>query len=125
MTKEMAAKCAEIMKAYSEGRIIFRRWTGDSIWEPCKDPSFDFEHWEYRVGQIYRPFKDLNELIHAGGLGLSVFLKEKENGNIHLVTSFFKEEKMVMVGDEVYCMSELLDKFTFVDGEPCGVLDKI
>ena len=109
-----------------------------------KTGEFDLQN---KDGTHYRPFNDCDELfetfkiilkrktgIDEGGVvGTSLFMpliwvKSKEYGTRHLITSFGKIQELDMEVVEIsnmnYSMSELFSGFTFLDGSPCGVQEE-
>lgn len=49
MTKEEAKKNAEVMLAYSEGRVVQFRISGGHNWQEANDLAFQFINCEYRI----------------------------------------------------------------------------
>lgn len=80
----------------------------------------------------WRPFKDTNELIDAW-IGKTcmlattantmplIWLKNKEDHSICLITSFNTAIGEAVVSDSFYNLEGLFNRFEFIDGTPCGV----
>lgn len=149
MNREKAKELADILTAYANGADL--QYEAHNEWIDMKDGDaivFCIEHGrEMRVKpkhneNFYRPFKDYEELITIWsrkiGIGYMVlkvsrpviWLKAKDD-TISMITDF----KQIKLEDELLCscvtldgdnynMQELLESYTFLDDEPCGVMEK-
>lgn len=69
MNKEGTLKILEIMKAYSEDKVIQSRsnMRKDEKWVDCPFPSWNFDSYEYRIkpDDEYRPYANMEEFLTA------------------------------------------------------------
>lgn len=83
----------------------------------------------------YRPYKDTNEMIedfknrynsYGGWSGKSnpmycplIWLKDKDNGQIYLVRSFWNDKVFLGISD--FSLDFIFEQYTYLDGLPCGI----
>lgn len=151
MNRTIAQKFIDCIQAFADGETIQAKVAGcdESKWGDCDNPSW-LPDYEYRIKPEaeYRSFKDCDELIKtfdrlfSEHVGVNqddiidtdlfmpqIWVKSKEYGTKHLITSFGKiqalgMEEVVELTNMNYSMSELFDYFTFLDGSPCGVKEE-
>lgn len=115
-------KMIEVMQAFIAGKQVqFRPKNSDKDWEPLNPrfaPLWNWENEEYRVKpeREYRPFT-----YEEATAKLLFDVWTKKGDGQGLIT--FVGKTFCAVGAERYTYKELLDKFTFEDGAPCGVLE--
>ena len=144
MNRTIAQKFINCIQVFADGKTIQAKLFGcnESKWGDCDNPSWSPDY-DYRIKPEtkYRSFKDCDELIKTydrlftektglerleNNLDLTlIWVKSKEYGTRHLITSFGKirttDIDMVELSNMSYSMIELFDYFTFLDGSPCGV----
>lgn len=150
MNKERAKECIAIMQAYVDGKTIQEEVRdeeeGRYKWVDCVSPIFDWLHGKYRIKPLapiwakkpsstYRPFKNSEELIVKYCVRFrvdkracevpNIWVKVKNSGDVTLIHSFTAdtgEDATVLIAGEGYAdMKELFNRYTFLDGSPCGV----
>lgn len=122
-------KMISVMQAFSEGKQIeFCRKDG-SEWCRCIGPVWNWRDFDYRVKPepIFRPYL-FSELVDELTRGKQ-FIRLKDNPdrviyNIDAIYNYENGTTSIKVSDTCYSFEELLDKFTWIEGEPCGVLIK-
>jgi hypothetical protein len=112
-------------------------------WKPTNDVPYDwdFEHYEYRIATHkkflkkvhspkYVPFENTQELVEAwekkcpankdrpNGTMPLIWIKEKENGDIHLINDFYKTG--VGTSSIILSFESLFEEYIFADGSICG-----
>lgn len=141
---KIADEFEELREAYRQGKTI-QHMNLEGDWVDCDVPGFSANH-SYRVKpeekkaqkslsnpDLYRPFKDTNELIeywdkhyvngnrpeHTMPL---IWIKSKEFDNTtYLITGYDKEN---IHFEEIWIdLKELFEKYTFLDSRPCGFAD--
>lgn len=86
----------------------------------------------YLVAEKWRPYKDVNELITAwqGKTGITArqntmpLIWVKYNNTPYekaQIMAFDNKNDAICVIDTWYDLTELFDKFTYLDGTPCGI----
>lgn len=120
----------EIIDAIEQGKDIQYKCINDDddTWDDFSPVNPDFITFRYRIKpeepkKKWRPFKDVDEFITAaGGLG-AIWLKDKENLQLELVTSinYRASFEPIRLANSWVCLSVLLLNYTFADGTPCGV----
>jgi len=130
----------EVMQAHIEGKLIQCRHLERDNWKDVTDPVWNWRFWEYRVKpepkkSSYRPFKDIAELVewwekhycdknrpeHTMPL---VWVKFKDDGSTEdarLITEFWNDGVIVGSNGSTTRWQDLFEKYTFLDGKPCGV----
>ncbi|MBR4396647.1 MAG: hypothetical protein IKS93_02205 [Methanobrevibacter sp.] len=85
---------------------------------------------------LYRPFKDTDELIaywekHYGNGNRPehtmplIWLKDKDTGNVFLITGYDEDEYVCLGDDWWLSMKELFEQCKFLDGNCCGKVKEI
>ena len=131
MTREEILQGAEIMKAYVEGKQLQYKYYTFDAWTDCDNPQFNFELFQYRIKPkepTYRPYKDCEEMIAdfnkrfpSGQPNCSmplIWLRDKDGDRL-LVHGFLTIA--VELSEYIFTtLVELRNKFTYLDGSPCG-----
>ena len=127
MTREEAKILLPIIQAYAEGKTIQVADTTDQcgMWEDVVDLKIntDFEEYRIKPESTYRPFKDKEEFWNEM-LKHQPFGWVKRNGyyyniiaiGVISVTIIGSEDNIARVN-----YSDLLSRYSFVDGTPFGV----
>lgn len=125
MNQKEAAELLPIIKAFSEGKVIQVKQTSGE-WISFSHISFDGDPKYYRIKPElkYRPFKDAeecwNEMQKHQPLG---WLNDKKDRSHSLITYIETNEEGVFInGIGNYSFNEIMEKFTFADGTPFGIL---
>ena len=127
MTREEAKQLLPIIQAWAEGKDV-QAWDIDKKrWYTFKDAVlFTMPVNEYRIkpGSKYRPFKDAEEcwkeMQKHQPFG---WIKDKEDGHYTLITCV--DDKVCLNAHNDWDMSGTMDNFTFADGQPFGVKEKV
>ena len=127
MTREEAKQLLPIIQAWAEGKDV-QAWDIDKKrWYTFKDAVlFTMPVNEYRIKPEtkYRPFKDAEEcwkeMQKHQPFG---WIKDKEDGHYTLITCVDYEVCLNAHND--WDMSGTMDNFTFADGQPFGVKEKV
>jgi hypothetical protein len=118
MKIEEAKELSEILKAYSEGKIIQREdldgWRDISM-TYLKHFIKNFDKYVFRIKPEKKlvPFTFEDVIPHKGK-----WIKSKNNGNLFKILAVGKNG--VGIKSREYTYFELLDSFTFEDGTSCG-----
>ena len=126
MTREEAKTMLPFIQAYAEGKAIESRCIkGDkSLWYDDEDPSFD-DDFEYRIKPEpnYRPFKDAEEcwaeMLKHESFGWVKSTLFKDLALVQRVTTLYVE-----INRDIIDYKDTLEKFTFADGTPFGILEE-
>lgn len=139
MNRIEAKEFLPLMQAYAEGKTIQqRRQVGyDDEWFDVEYPSWEGIPSDYRIKPEpkYRPFKDKeecwNEMKKHEPFG---YVKSKCDGSYNHYKLITKVSNSTTIGKTADCVIEfendtfchyhmvnLLDNYTFADGEPFGV----
>ena len=121
MTKELALKYSEVLKAYGEGKTIQAKSIMNNKWLDVTEPMFDFFRSEYRIKPEpkYVPFTFEDSKLFRDKW---VYLKaQKTLTRIIHITDDSIRSVTIGTGDDL-SYSELLSLCTFEDGFPCGKL---
>jgi len=117
MTKAQAKELSEILKAYSEGKIIQRREFTYNEFEDVPLPLLYAEigNYEYRIKPQPRlvPF-----IFEDRDLFKDRWFKFKNCSTLCKITGMNKDE--VYFGEHIFSYESLLKYFTFEDNSPCG-----
>ena len=123
----------EVMKAYAEGKKIEWKPKGCQGWDEWiyhDDPSWNWDELDFRIKPefTYRPYKDSDEMVEdfkrraeiaTNEMFLPmIYIKSKNNGCRILLNTF----GAVSVDGILFC--DLLDRYTFLDGSPCGIREE-
>lgn len=135
MTKEEAKHLSEVLKAYSEGKIIEYRKKNTVIcaWEVYKGQSIDENFYEYRIKPEpkLRSYKDAEEFLKAqkehgpfikSGLGKTCAyysIRVVHPGREGVTFSY-----ALSAGDREVSYQQLLDEMYWQDGHPCGITEE-
>ena len=121
MTKELALKYSEVLKADGEGKTIQAKSIMDNKWLDTTEPVFDFFRSEYRIKPEpkYVPFTFEDSKLFRDKW---IYLKAQKTLTriIHIADDSIRSVT-IGTGDD-FSYSELLSLCTFEDGSPCGKL---
>ena len=137
MTRDRARKLLPIMQAYAEGKKIEHKYIEGCLWSEIVDLDCTEENYEYRIKQEEpkeRPFKDCDELIKRWKdlVGCvfnvklcehTIWLKHKVDESRKLITCYGDNWIKFGAKTKPVSMKELFDNYTFLNGEPCGVVN--
>ena len=130
MTREEAKQLLPIIQAFAEGKAIESRCIKEdkSLWYDDENPSFDNDL-EYRIKTEpkYRPFKNAEECWREMQKHQPFgWIKPKSDDVISkfmLIDSLM--DKVVTVRTNVrFKYHELLEHYTFADGNPFGIKEE-
>lgn len=118
MTKEDTRHCIRIMRAYVNGEEIEYCNDGEDVaeWTTTASPVWEWNSCDYRVKPGTAPY-DFEDFIRWMTLNNQLWVKSKANGNIYAINMVNKKGVHV---DRFMPFEELLEKFTHIDGTPCG-----
>lgn len=120
----------EVMKAYAEGKKIQSYDLEKKEWIDCHNPTWNWLGFDYRIKPelTYRPYKNSDEMVEdfkrraeiaTNEMFLPmIYIKSKNNGCRILLNTF----GAVSVDGILFC--DLLDKYTYLDGSPCGIKEE-
>ena len=93
-----------------------------------------FYLWEEPEEKKYRPYKDTEEMIadykkhfYVDNTNYTmplIWVKEKVNDNPMLITAFGAGNNRIYNHNHWINLKELLIYYTYLDGSPCGILEK-
>lgn len=124
MNRNQAAELLPIIKAFSEGKVIQVK-TVDKGWQDIYFASFDSDPKDYRIKPEpkYRPFKDAEECWQEmqkhepfGWVKSTLF---KDLALVQRITTLYVE-----INRDIIDYKDTLEKFTFADGTPFGILEE-
>lgn len=125
MTKELALKYSEVLKAYGEGKTIQAKSIMDNKWLDTTEPVFDFFRSEYRIKPEpkYIPFTFEDSKLFRDKW---IVLKEEHGSSEKLtrIIGICKDHIKHIIGGYITSVQykDLLRMYTFEDGSPCGKL---
>ena len=129
MTREEARKAAEVMLAYADGKKIEYKPVGIKgiqYWNTIDgDPVFNWHENSYRIKpeSKHRPFKDAEECWQEMQKHQPFgWIKDKEDGHYTLITCV--DDRVCLNAYSDWSMSDVMDYYTFADGEPFGVKEE-
>lgn len=125
-----------VMKAHTEGKKIECQIWGHNDWTPVDDPEWNWQGCDYRVKpepkkQTYRPYKSTEELIADYRDRFDLECYEAEMPLIWVQTRLFGYKSLitvfgdgnVFIGDIAWKpFKDLFERFTYLNGTPCGKL---
>lgn len=121
-TSTLAGKIA-VMQAALEGRAIDSRTKGCGLyaWLPCRRPSWNWSELDFRIAPPpptprYRPWT-------ADEIPLGSAIKMKHAAWKGLITAVAINEAVLGSDKSPTSTQILLDRFTLLDGTPCGTLE--
>ena len=141
MTRKHAKELLPILQAYAEGKTI-QTIMPNGEWRDCEKPDFNCNISFYRIKQEenytieqnkekhYRPFEDAAELIleyqnrfHVNNYCIEepiIWVKKKvcSGDERSLITAY--DINCVFIQDIWIDLTELFEKYTFLDGSVCG-----
>lgn len=129
MTHEEAKYLSDVLKAYSDGKIIeYRKKNTIYAWEVYKGQNLDENCYVYRIKpeQKLRPYKDAAEFLNA----------QKEHGpyidtenwttlGTYTIPYSINNSRVYWnAGYDLYSNWEELSHHVWQDGTPCGILEE-
>ena len=132
MTREEAKRLSNVLKAYSEGKIIQYQENGKHRYAdlrfydfPDQDNiSLETQEYNYRIKPEpkYRPFKNQEECWNEMHKHLDFgWLREKESGYLFNTIAVFDS---IRIKENAYNYSLVFKRFEFLDGAPFGVKEE-
>lgn len=142
MTKTTEEKI-KVMKAYEEGKkIICLNKYGVKLCDYYKpkeitDPSWNWLDYDYQVQEElkpkYRPYKDIDELFkdwaektHNVPANMEklvrplIWVKRDVVDYYEGLITLYYSDNTILIGEQVFNLAQLFERFTFLDGSPCG-----
>ena len=125
MTREDIKAMLPVLQAFAEGKEIESRVNDKwyRVLEICNETNPQ----DYRIKpeSTYRPFKDAEEcwqeMLKHEPFG---WLNDKKDRSHSLITYIETNEEGVFInGIGNYSFNEIMEKFTFADGTPFGILE--
>lgn len=126
MKHNTIAEMHEILNAIEQGKEVQYQHVctkAANEWFDAANKQPNFAEYTYRIKpeepkKKWRPFRDTEELFdHNNGHDV-LRLKSKTSGECSLVTMYGSDHVWMICS---WNMEELLERFTFKDGTPCGV----
>lgn len=127
MRRDEAAKLLPIIKAFSEGKEIQYKDSGN--WYSAEDIAFFGGTQEFRIKPApkYRPFKDAkecwNEMQKHQPFGWIKPIADSIPGKFMIINNIRINELSITSGID-FTYDELLKYYTFVDGTPFGIKEE-
>lgn len=127
----------EVMQAYLNGKKIQVKGKRDDTWEDYNhksEPDWDWFRCDYRIKPELklRPYKDFMEMAKDAvkhGVDGDTFMIEDKNkkciGTVSLVPDGVVKYYYSDLEDEFISFAELAEKYTWLDGTPCGVEEEV
>ena len=131
MTKDNAKDFLPLVQALAEGKTLQCKYIDG--WRDVESPTFD-ENYQYRIKPEieYVPFDTVEELTECWKeKGASwdnklkmplIWVKYKKTGCKSLITDFNGVNEPIALSNMWIRFDTLLEKYTFLDGTPCGKL---
>lgn len=120
-TQEMIA----VITAFEQGKKIESCAIGSNDWNLSLNPIWDFSNWIYRVVEEpeYVPYDGTQEGTLVGKI------VRHSNGIMRMIIGESKTSRInndvILGGQEWWTPYEdLFNHYTFLDGQPCGMLKK-
>lgn len=111
----------EIMIAHLEGKIIEKKLISSDQWELCKDPSWAWDAYDYRIRpeHKYRPLRNADEAFHeAQKHGFWIKM------DYEYVMPINFSDRTVYAAENDFSYEELVDFCWADDNTTCGILEK-
>lgn len=118
-TQEMIA----VLSAFEQGKKIEYSNKGKDIYNITNDPCWDFYSFDYRIVEEpeYVPYDGSQE----GTLVGKIVVVNETILTIIGENNQSESSNILIAGTNLWISyKELLDMFTFLDGQPCGMLKK-
>lgn len=125
-------KKIEVMQAYADGKKIECKSPGICWreWILPQEPFWNWSECDYRIKEEvkYRPYKDTEEMINDFCNRFNV--KRTSFGEPFIWVKDEDEEKRLITGINKYNvisdsyffdLKEIFEKYTYLDGSPCGI----
>ena len=113
----------EVMNAYVNGKSIQSKSCDSSEWVDDLYPKFDWVHFDYRVNNHARQFKNdkecWEELFKHNPIG---YLKNIKTGYKVFITGIYNY--YISADGETYTFREAFSQYVFEDGSPFGIMTK-
>ena len=129
MTRGRANALKEVFNAFCEGKQIQCCNDYDYVWRDTSE-LLDGKHRKYRIKptEEYCPYKDCDELIEDYKSRFNaicpphvlplIWVKNKWSGIRLLITAFYEDN--VYFDAEARTLKDIFEKYTYLDGTPCG-----
>lgn len=120
MTKERAKELLPIIKAFSEGMEIQSSPENEENWETVYNPLWvELRKYRIKPESKYRPFNNAKEFIEA--LNKHGGWMRVKNANFYFIPLEVGFDSITSYTSTVHSYCDVLDRFVFYDGTPCGV----
>ena len=127
MSREETKECIKVMQGYVDGlEIEVKDNIGDRGWMKAHEPCFNWNESKYRIKKEpeYVPFtSDDAEVL----IGKDIKITDNNTGFWCINKIVAVSNDCVFIGNSIIGISydKLLEKYTFLDGTPCGKLKTI
>lgn len=136
----------DAFRAWGKGKAVEVSFDGGKTWVLWKRESkdkipYNTPDWcaaDYRPvveqpkEKKYRPFKDCKELcdfwytktaVNVPSYAMPLIWVKRKSANCTMLITAFNDDTSIAVSVDIvtYTLASLLEKFTFLDGTPCGV----
>lgn len=124
----------EVMKAYAEGKKIEWKPKGCQGWDEWtfnEEPTWNWNECDFRIKPepTYRPYKDTDEMIEDFKKRFNVEVPPYALPEIWVENKFSKVRRLITgfrvisvdIYDSEWSMNELFNRYTYLDGSPCGM----
>lgn len=126
MNKQQAHNLMSLIQAFTEDVPLEYRKLGEETWYDVISPTFDIEHYQYRIKPKpeYRPFKDEKE-CRQEMLKHTAFGYVTTRNQYYSIAYFNYRGTTLSVGRELidFSYKDMLE-FTFLDGTPFGIKEE-
>lgn len=129
MNKQQAHNLMSFIQAFIEDVPLEYRRLGEETWYNVVSPTFDIEHYQYRIKPKpeYRPFQNAEECWQEMQKHKPFgWLKDKEDGHYTLVTAINKNDvdQIALNGNTGWLFSSISKFYTFADNTPFGIKEE-
>lgn len=124
----------EVMKAYTEGKLIQSKAVIGEHWCDDTKPTWDWNHFEYRIKpeSKYRPYKSQEELLtdfcvkneneKIASIFGGLWLKDKETGAEYLVNALNGVGSFdIKLSETWFTYEQAFEKFVYLNDTPFGI----
>ena len=128
----------EVMQAYAEGKEIQTRCKTDMEWADWVvrgEPKWNWEDLDYRIKpeSTCRPYKDTEEMIEDFKKRFNVEVPPYAMPMIWVIKKVAKvrghisefSDSLVTICGVAWDTDKLFDRFTYLDGSPCGMNEEL
>lgn len=107
-----------VMQAYEDGKEIEFRCRKDDAWSACPIPTWNWQHWDYRVKPEpkYVPYDSVEEVEK------DKWFKNKFNDILSRIMGLDANDSdsSVRLVSGWCSLKDLFEYYTYEDGTPCG-----